>query len=89
MAYYSVTYDLIKSKDYNKMYEGIKAVSNDIWARPTRSQWIIVTNKTAAQVRDFLQSYMDADDVLFVIEVDKSSWASWNVDKKITDWLNS
>ncbi|MFX5825452.1 hypothetical protein ABTE10_00945 [Acinetobacter baumannii] len=89
MTIYSVTYDLIKSKDYSKMIEGIKEVSNDTWARPTLSQWIISSNKTAGQIRDFLKDYMDSDDVLFVIEVKTDNWGSWNLSKEVVNWLNS
>lgn len=89
MTIYSVTYDLIKSKDYAKMIEGIKKVSNDTWARPTQSQWIISSNKNAGQIRDFLKDYMDSDDVLFVIEVKRDNWGSWNLSKEVVNWLNS
>ncbi|MBJ8501381.1 MULTISPECIES: hypothetical protein [Acinetobacter] len=89
MTIYSVTYDLIKSKDYAKMIDGIRKVSGDNWARPTKSQWIIYSNKTAGQIRDFLKDYMDADDVLFVIEVKTNNWGSWNIPKDVAGWLNS
>lgn len=88
MALYSITYDLIKSKDYVKIIEGIKKVSGDSWARPTKSQWIIPSTKTSIQIRDFLKDYMDSDDVLFVVEVKNDNWASWNITKEVTNWLN-
>ncbi|RZG63607.1 hypothetical protein EXE25_19025 [Acinetobacter bouvetii] len=89
MATYSITYDLIKSKDYTKIIEGIKKVSEGNWARPTKSQWIIISTKTSGQIRDFLKNYMDSDDVLFVIEVKDDNWASWSVAREVTNWLNS
>ena len=88
MAYYSITYDLIKSKDYAKIREGIKSLSNDIWAKPTLSQWIIQSDKSVVQVRDYLKNYMDNDDILFVIEVKENTWASWNIPKDVSAWLN-
>lgn len=88
MAYYSITYDLIKSKDYKKIHEGIKTISNDVWGRPTLSQWIIYSEKNVAQVRDYLKNYIDNDDVLFVIEVHKNMWGAWNIPKEVSDWLN-
>ncbi|MFV5661031.1 hypothetical protein VXR58_12590 [Acinetobacter pittii] len=89
MTAYSITYDLIKFKDYAKIIEGIKEVSGDNWARPTRSQWIITSTKTSEQIRDFLKSYIDNDDVLFVIEVNGDNWASRNIPLDVVDWLNS
>ncbi|MEB3790114.1 hypothetical protein [Acinetobacter sp. IK40] len=89
MTVYSVTYDLIKSKDYTKMIDGIKKVSVDNWARPTKSQWIITSTKTAEQVKDFLKDYMDSDDILFVIEVNGDRWAASNIPNDVTNWMNS
>lgn len=89
MTMYSITYDLIKSKDYQKMIEGIKKVSDDVWSRPTRSQWIISSTKTSGQIRDYLRNYMDSDDVLFVIEIKSENWSSWNISKEVENWLNS
>lgn len=88
MAYYSITYDLIKTKDYNKIHEGIKTISNGAWGRPTLSQWIIYTEKNVVQVRDYLKNCIDNDDVLFVIEVHKNMWGSWNIPKEVSGWLN-
>ncbi|HAV4226307.1 hypothetical protein ACSVHO_17670 [Acinetobacter nosocomialis] len=89
MAVYSVTYDLIKSKDYSRIIEGIKKVSGDNWAKPTKSQWIITSTKTSEQIRDFLKNYIDSDDVLFVIEVKPENWASWNIPRETLNWLHS
>ena len=89
MAAYSITYDLIKAKDYSRIIEGIKKVSGDNWAKPTKSQWIITSTQTSEQIRDFLKSYMDSDDVLFVIEIKLDNWASWNIPKEAAKWLNS
>lgn len=89
MTVYSITYDLIKSKDYTKIIDGIKKISNDNWAKPTKSQWIITSQKTSTQIRDFLKDYIDSDDVLFVIEVKPENWASRNIPKETIKWLNS
>ncbi|MCA4278407.1 hypothetical protein LDY03_15650 [Acinetobacter baumannii] len=66
MAVYSVTYDLIKSKDYSRIIEGIKKVSGDNWAKPTKSQWIITSTKTSEQIRDFLKNYIDYPNLNFL-----------------------
>lgn len=89
MAFYSITYDLVRNRDYEKIARGIKNISNDAWAKPTASQWIIHSEKTSEQVRDFLLNYIDHDDILFVIKVDVDNWHSYNVQKGATDWLKS
>lgn len=88
MAVYSITYDLIKTKDYNRVIKGIEYISGGNWAKPTMSQWLIYSTRTAEQVRDYLLGCIDTDDRLFVLEIDKNSWASWNVSKEVTDWFN-
>lgn len=89
MAFYSITYDLVRNRDYEKIARGIKSISNDAWAKPTASQWIIHSEKTSEQVRDFLLNYIDHDDILFVIKVDADNWHSYNVQKSAADWLKS
>lgn len=89
MAVYSITYDLVKSKDYSRIIEGIKKISAENWAKPTKSQWIITSPKTSTEIRDFLNNYIDSDDVLFVIEVDGSNWAARNIPREVVTWMNS
>lgn len=68
----------------------IKQLSyNHHWARPTQSQWLIYSILTACQIRNELQKVIDNDDIIFVIETDMIHWASFNVNKDITDWLST
>lgn len=87
MAVYSITYDLIKTKDYEKLFKGIELISGGNWARPTASQWLISSTKTSAQVRDYLLGCIDADDKLFVVEIKPDTWASWNISKNVESWF--
>ncbi len=89
MTVYSITYDLVKTKDYTRIIEGIKHLSGENWAKPTRSQWIITSTKTSAQIRDHLLGLIDNDDVLFVTEIKGDDWATWNVHKDVVKWLSS
>ena len=87
MNFYSITYDLVRIRDYKKIRDGIILLCNNIWVRPTESQWIIATNKTSTQVRDFLTSYLDHDDVLFVAKVDMTNLAWQNMPTEVANWM--
>ncbi|MNE60299.1 hypothetical protein D3C80_1554360 [compost metagenome] len=87
MAIYSITYDLIKDKDYAKIIKAIKAISGT-WAKPTQSQWLVDTYKTEAEIRDNLKNYMDNDDELFVCKLDMPHWAAKNISKEVLGWLH-
>lgn len=89
MAYYMISYDLQKEKDYDRVFEGIKKISKDVWCKPLLSAFIIYSEHDWRYVRDFMLAYIDSNDKLFVIKVDKSQWGSWNIPKDVEDWLNN
>lgn len=89
MALYSITYDLVKNRDYGRLYKAIISLSNNTYTKTTESQWIVQSDKTAVQILEFLRKHVDSDDIIFVIKVDRSSWASVNMNKTASDWLNS
>lgn len=75
MAVYVVSYDLNSpGQNYQDLYDALEAVPH---CHPLESFWLIETAQTAVQVRDALLSYMDANDILAVIEftVD-ADWAA-------------
>ena len=86
MAVYSITYDLIKTKDYEKLFKGIRSLSPSHTC-PTRSQWLISSHLSAEQIRNFLITCMDGDDVLFVIKIDMPAWVGWNLPQTSVSWL--
>ncbi len=88
MAIYSISYDLIKDKDYTKVIAAIKAISGS-WAKPTESQWLVDTEQTQKQVREYVQSYMDQDDKIFVCKIDMPKWSSGNLTKEVLTWLHN
>ena len=53
MAIYLISYDLIKTKDYKKLYDAI--MSYQRYARITDSLWAIVSRKKAVEIRAFLK----------------------------------
>jgi len=89
MALYSITYDLVKNRDYERLHKAIRNLSNDTYAKPTESQWIVQSDKTAMQIVEFLRNHVDNDDVIFVIQVDRNSWAGLHMNKAVVNWLNS
>ncbi len=89
MALYSITYDLVKNRDYERLYKAIISLSNNTYTKTTESQWIVQSDKTATQILEFLRKHVDSDDIIFVIKVDRSSWASVNMNKTASNWLNS
>jgi hypothetical protein len=73
MALFFVNYDLIKQKDYQKLWDRLGQYGGK---RVLLSTWAIKGDYTAAGLRDDLKRYVDNDDRLLV---DQSfTWASWN-----------
>src|SRR3546814_5478189 len=67
MAAYIICYDLTNpGRNYQNLYEKIKSYGT--WARVTESNWVIVTTKTAVQIRDDLLTVLDSNDRLFVVK---------------------
>lgn len=89
MALFSVGYDLIKDKDYEKIHNGIKAVSKS-WAKPLESHYVVEYDGTAYNLAKALMAYLDKDDKLFVTKLSKPQESAWtNIPKNVTDWLNA
>lgn len=84
MACYIISYDLRKpGRNYNALYEAIKAYGT--WAKINESLWAIVTQQTAAQVREKLDQYIDANDRIFVVK--SGVEAAWRNCICRNDWL--
>lgn len=83
MKTYIITYDLVKDRDYNSLHEAIRKYSK--WARITESTWAVVTNKSAAEIRDDLKQVMDSDDRLFVVKSGVES--AWRNSRCKNEWL--
>lgn len=87
MAFYAVSYDLHKSRDYTRIRRGIEALTNN-WCKPLESLYIVESSKNHLQVRDFLLNYIDNDDSLFVVETKiPLNWAARNIPSECVKWL--
>ncbi|MCU4406680.1 hypothetical protein [Acinetobacter junii] len=87
MAFYTVTYDLNKKKDYEKFAEGIRKVSTNRFIKCTLSQYVIQSTLTAPQIRIALQGYSDNDDSILVLKLDVGDWSCINLPDIVPDWL--
>ena len=84
MSVYQVSYDLRKQRNYDALYERIKRYES--WGHALESTWVIVTNQSAAQVRDNLKAVMDEDDGLLVTRLQgEAAW--YGLGNGVPDWL--
>lgn len=87
MPYFVVSYDLHKTRDYERVHKGIVDVSNNVWAKLLESFYIIHSNYDSIYVSNFLKNYIDKDDSLVVIITDLKDWSVINVDLRALEWL--
>lgn len=87
MGYYSINYDLVRNRDYDKIKNGIISASTGTYAKILESFWIIDSNKTCSELRDYLKPYIDSDDKLFVIPISLLVWASVNLHPDTIAWF--
>lgn len=74
MTLYTLTYDLRKEKDYQKLYAELKSFNA---VKILESTWCFNRyNTSAAQLRDHFRTIVDTDDGLFIGET--TNWASYN-----------
>ena len=86
MAVYQINYDLRKQKDYSSLIERIKSCG--AWCHPLESTWIVVTNKTAIQIRDYLNVVMDNDDGLLVTRLQgEAAW--YGLTHEVSQWIQN
>lgn len=84
MAVYQISYDLRKQRNYDALYERIKRYGT--WCHALESTWVIVTNQSAAQIRDNLKAVMDQDDGLLVTRLQgEAAW--YGLGQSNANWL--
>jgi hypothetical protein len=78
MKTYLIGYDLNKSgQNYTDLIEKIKTIGN--WWHHLDSTWIVKSNSSAEQIRDFLRPYIDQNDELLVVRLNvESAWYGFN-----------
>lgn len=85
MPLFSVTYDLIKEKNYSALIDKLNELDS---VKVQLSQWLISINNTASEVKEYLGYYVDEDDKLMVIEFSKRPQFTKSL-KGTNDWLNN
>ena len=86
MKVYQIDYDLRKQKNYEALHECIRSYKT--YCNPLKSSWLIATNQTAIQVRDYLGAVMDNDDGLLVTRLyGEAAW--YGLDDKTSNWLKT
>jgi hypothetical protein len=73
---YIIGYDIHPTKDekYENLTEAIKNIGSTWWHH-LDSTWVVVSDKTASEIRDVLKNHMYKDDQLLVMK--SSGVASW------------
>ncbi|MEK6384088.1 MAG: CRISPR-associated protein Cas2 [Paraburkholderia tropica] len=87
MATFIVGYDLTNKDghDYANLIDALKTSFSNWWHH-LDSTWVIVTSKTAVEVRDTLSPHMHRDDKLFVAQASGvGAWRGFN--DKGASWL--
>lgn len=90
MKVYQINYDLRKQRNYDELYKKIKSYGN--WCHPLESCWIVVSDKTAVEIRDDLATTMDGDDGLLVTRLQyEAAWRRVNADhnSEMSNWLKT
>jgi len=82
-----VGYDLNRpGQNYPELFAAIKSIGD--WWHYLDSTWIVVSNQTAAQIRDKLSPHIDANDELLVATLTgASSWQGF--DNAASEWLRN
>jgi hypothetical protein len=77
MPVFSISYDLIKRKDYQTLWAELARIGAQKYLL---SQWAVrrAEGVTATALGNHLRKFIDADDRLFIARIDTTDWVSWN-----------
>lgn len=88
MAVHWVNYDLNKTgQNYSALIDYLK--SHQSWAKPLKSSFFVKTALSASQLRDGAKAYLDANDDVVVVPVGGNGWASYGINKEVTEWMQA
>jgi hypothetical protein len=84
MPCYVVSYELKQPRtQYLDFIEALK--SYDSWAQVLDATWVVVSDRTAVEVRDHLAEFLDTGDGIFVQESGRES--AWQDVRCDNQWL--
>lgn len=84
MALFIINYDLRNNRDYQKLYDEMDRLDG---FKVLESVYLADLSNTATEVRDHLQSFIDGDDGLLVIEFSKKP-AAFKCKPGTKKWLD-
>ena len=84
---YIISFDLKNPGiNHEQVTNTIKTAKN--WAKLTSTSYLIVTEKTAAEIRDILIKALKTSDKIYIGQLDKSAaWLGMGVD--ISNWIRN
>lgn len=83
MGSYLITF---KSENKKQIIKHITSFAG--YAKIKEDVWIIQTNLKRKELRDNFNSLLkEGEDLLFVIDVNGSGWASLNIPNEVSNWL--
>ncbi|MBP8961235.1 hypothetical protein KBG31_03370 [Patescibacteria group bacterium] len=82
-----ITYDLNQPvQKYPDLYEKLKGLGK--WCHPLNNIWFVITSQSSKDVRNTIQTVIDSNDELFVLEIKTPTVAAWvNLTTEDTKWL--
>lgn len=85
MTAYLISYDLTGPvRDYEKLIAHLETYPEH--SHVLKSTWLVVSSKSAKELRDVMEKYIDSDDKLLVIRVTKG--AAWRrLGTKVGNWI--
>lgn len=80
MKTFLIGYDLNKTgQNYTTLISKIKEISTGTWWHHLDSTWIIKSNSTHVEIRNFLLPYIDNNDELLVVGLEGTgAWYGFN-----------
>jgi CRISPR/Cas system-associated endoribonuclease Cas2 len=85
MAYFAVSYQLNRDKDYQTLWDEMDRLGGH---KVMRSFYFLdVDADSAATLRDHLRQYVDTDDALAIVQIE-SRPAHYRAYKGTNDWIN-
>lgn len=83
MTTYTVSYDLIKAKDYQALWDELARLHAH---RTQDSYWLVAVNNTARELHDHLKKFVDPDDRIWVSELTRNHHYA-NAKAGTNDWI--
>lgn len=83
MTTYTISYDLIKSKDYKSLIDELERLGAH---RTQNSYWLVAVTNTAKELHDHLKKFVDSDDRIWVSELTSNHYYA-NAISGTNDWI--